>query len=404
MKNVAIINNGDKGSTGNIAKNLHHDLKEKGYNSYLCYGRGEIDKGGDKYRIDRDFELKYHAVMTRITGHQGFYSKRATSRLLSQFDKWNIDTVFVVCIHGYYINEERLYQFIADRDIRLVHIMIDEYAFTGKCAYRDGCERYLNGCGRCPHKKDYPSSIFLDGSISVFNTKKTAYSKLKNAVFVGPQFVVEQAQKSPLFQNIKTEILDEAIDMEVFCPRDINDLRNSLGISPNKKIIVSVVPYYGEGNDRKGGRYFIELARRFDQDDRFIFVHVGYHNKNEEKLPSNFIPVGFINDLNLLAKYFSLGDLFVFPSLLDTMPNACLDALSCGTPLLCFNSSGMPYIANDDVGTFVEPKDVNALAEVVKSTQKKTQQVIAKCRSYALTRYNCKDYNEKLIKIANNTY
>lgn len=404
MKNVAIINNGDRGSTGNIAKNLHRDLKNKGFNSYLCYGRGEYSNSDDAYKTDSDWELKCHAMMTRISGRQGFYSKRATSRLLAKFDEWKIDTVFIVCIHGYYINETKLYEYIANHNIRLVHIMIDEYAYTGKCAYCDGCERYRVGCGKCPHKKDYPSSILLDGSKAVFNAKRQSYSRLKNAIFVGPQFVVEQAHKSPLFMNLKTEILDEAVDMEVFCPREVGNLRKSLGIDPNKIIIVSVVPYDGGDNDRKGGRYFIELAKLLERDDRFVFVHVGYKCKNAEQLPSNFIPVGFINDLNLLAEYFSLGDMFVFPSLLDTMPNACLDALSCGTPLLCFKISGMPYVANDEVGTFVEARNVEALATVVKSTQKKTQQVIDNCRTYAMTRYNSKDYNEKLISIANKSF
>ena len=133
-----------------------------------------------------------------------------------------------------------------------------------------------------------------------------------------------------------------------------------------------MVPYDGEDNDRKGGRYYIDLARRFENDDRFVFVHVGYRNRKEENLPGNFIPIGFVNDMNLLADYFSIGDLFVFPSLLDTMPNACLDALACGTPILCFNISGMPYIANDEIGTFVEPRKVLMnLARVVNSVQKK---------------------------------
>ena len=47
MKNVAIINNGDRGSTGNISLNLHRELQDRGYKSYFCYGRG--DKG-ERYR------------------------------------------------------------------------------------------------------------------------------------------------------------------------------------------------------------------------------------------------------------------------------------------------------------------------------------------------------------------
>ena len=407
MKNVAIINNGDAGSTGNIAKNLQKSLTAEGYNCIFCYGRGEEGNNNDTYRIDTEFELKCHALLTRITGRQGFYSNRATERLLELFANREIDTIYIVCIHGYYINEKRLYEYIANKHIRLIHIMIDEYAFTGKCAYCNNCKRYLNGCGHCPHKKEYPATQLFDGSSEVFNMKKKAYAKLQNAIFVGPQFVVNQAIQSPLFKankNVQLSVLDEAIDVDIYSPRDTKSLQQQLGIDDGKIIITCVVPYYGGKNDRKGGRFFIELARRFESDSRFAFVHVGYRNNKPENLPSNYIPVGFIKDQNLLAEYFSLGDIFVFPSLLDTMPNACLDALACGTPLLCFDISGMPYIANNEVGSFVEAENVDRLCEIVNKTQPKTQELVCKCREYALSRYDSKKYNEKLIELGNNNY
>ena len=407
MKNIAIINNGDAGSTGNIAKNLQKLLSTQGYTCIFCYGRGESGNNFDTYRIDSEFELRFHAFLTRITGRQGFYSNRATSKLFKLFKSRRIDTIYVVCIHGYYVNEKRLYKFAVDNHIRLIHIMIDEYAFTGKCAYRNNCKRYLLGCGHCPHQKEYPASQLIDGSSAVFNMKKKAYSKLDNAIFVGPQFVVDQAKASPLFcenKNVKLGILDEAIDMDIYYPRDTKTLRESLCINTGKIIISCVVPYYGGQNERKGGRFFIELARRFESDSRFVFVHVGYRNNNPEDLPRNYIPIGFLKDQDLLAEYFSLGDLFVFPSMLDTMPNACLDALACGTPLLCFDISGMPYIANNEVGTFVEAENVDRLCEVVNKTLPKTDEMIKKCREYALSRYDSKKYNEKLIELGNNNY
>jgi glycosyltransferase involved in cell wall biosynthesis len=402
MKNVAIINNGDAGSTGNIAKNLQRSIREHGYNCVFCYGRGERGNCNNTYRIDTDLELRLHAFFTRITGLQGFYSNRATSRLIALLKQREVDTIYIVCIHGYYLNESRLYEFIAKYHIRLIHIMIDEYAFTGKCAYTNNCKRYLYGCGLCVHKKEYPSSHFIDGSAKVFSMKKNAYSMLSNATFVGPQFVVNQAKSSPLFsenKNIKLGVLDEAVDMDIYYPRDTSRLRKELNIRKDTIIICCVVPYYGGQNERKGGHFFIELARRFEKDSRFMFVHVGYCNNQSEELPINYIPISFLKDQDLLAEYFSLGDLFVFPSLLDTMPNACLDALACGTPLLCFDVSGMPYIANDEVGTFVEAGNIDELFAVVNKTHHKTDIVINKCREYALSRYDSKQYNEKLIKL-----
>ena len=405
MKNIAILNNGCAGSTGNIAKNLHAALKEQGYNSVFCYGRGEKGDGCDTYLIDRNYELRWHAFMTRITGLQGFYSNRATARLIKLFKSKHIDTIYIICIHGYYINERMLYDYVAENHIRLIHVMIDEYAYTGKCAYRDDCSRFLQGCGHCPHKKSYPSSYLFDGSSKVFKMKKEVYALINNAIFVGPEFVVSQARMSPLFNNnrIELKILDEAIDMSIYYPRDTSNLKQSLNIESDKIVVCCVVPYYGGGNDRKGGRYFVELARKFEGNPRYVFIHVGYLNKKKENLPTNYTPIGFVRDQNLLAEYFSIGDIFVFPSLLDTMPNACLDALACGTPLLCFDISGMPYVGNSDVATFVEPRNVKAMAEVIMKVEPKEQETIKQCRDYALQRYDSRKYNEKLINIANNS-
>lgn len=83
--------------------------------------------------------------MVRMTGRQGFYSSSSTTKLLRFFSKANIDTIYIVCIHGYYLNEYKLYKYVADNNIALVHIMIDEYAYGGKCAYNNGCNRYFGG-------------------------------------------------------------------------------------------------------------------------------------------------------------------------------------------------------------------------------------------------------------------
>lgn len=400
MKNVAIINNGAKGSTGRIAINLHNTLLSQGYSSKFCYGRGILSDNDTWYLIQSSFDLKAHAFRSRLTGCQGFYSKKPTRKLLNMFDIWDIDTIFIVSIHGYYICEELLYKYVSYKNISLVHTMIDEYAFTGKCAYTNGCKRYKIGCGNCPHKSEYPASYLLDGSKKVYNMKQKAYASLNHSLFVGPEFVVNQAKQSPLFKHIRTEILDEAIDTSIYFPRDCSNLKKKLGIDESKLIITCVAPYNGEASDRKGVRYFIELAKTFEYNERFVFVQVGFLDEDKSYLPSNYIPIGFLEDEDLLAYYFSLGDLFVFPSLQDTMPNACLDSLACGTPILCFNISGMPYLADTPIGQYVTPRNVNELHEVVSHTSKKDINTISKCRDYAMKRYDSTVYNNKLINFA----
>ena len=83
------------------------------------------------------------------------------------------------------------------------------------------------------------------------------------------------------------------------------------------------------------------------------------------------------------------------------MPNACLEALSCGSPLLCFDISGMPYIADETVMTLVEPKNVDQMVSAIVNTHKKTEQTIKISRDYAINRYDNQKYFSRLIEIMN---
>lgn len=396
IKSVAILNPVTTGSTGKIAVGLLKHLLAKNIDAIFCYGRGDRIAEEGFHLMEHKWEIYMHVILTRLFGGQGGYSKFATLRLIKLLRKRRVDTIYVVLLHGYYINEKMLFDYIAKDNIRLVYLMADEYPYLGKCAFADGCDRYKIGCGQCPHIKDYPASWFFDRSTHVWNRKMEAYGKISHLVFVAPKFVIDNAKNTPLMEGKNLTILDEAVNLDVFYPRDTTKLKKRLGIDNDKMVIVCVAPYpYA----RKGTQYFIELARMFEEKDKYIFVHVGCW-RTPVGHSSNYIPIGYVNNEEELAEYFSLGDVFVFPSLDDTMPNACLDALGCGTPLLCFDISGMPFIAEPPIGTFVEPHNVHAMAEVVMKLKPKDEKIIKRCRDYALVRYDAKKYNDRLIRIA----
>lgn len=401
VKRVAIINSVCTGSTGKISLCLYNYLKEEGIDSYVCYARGKGIDNVNCYKIGSSFNVFFHYLMSLILGGEGKYSWWATKKLVLFLKEKNIDTVFALLLHGYYLNQTIIFDYMAKHDIRFIYIMVDEYPLAGKCGCLNGCKRYEIGCGQCVQVKQYPKTLFFDRSRELYQWKGKNYAKLKRAVYVGPEFVINHAKNSPILRDKNLQILDEAVNLEVFYPRNCDKLKKELKIGENKIVIVCVTPYFGVNGayERKGGIYFKQLAEKFESDDKYVFVHVGYCAKNESK-SSNYITEGYIHDENRLAEYFSLGDLFVFPSTDDTMPNACLDALGCGTPLLCFNISGMPYIGDNTVLTLVEPRDVNALTKVVSTVTKKNETTINRCREYALKRYDSKLYSKRLVEIA----
>lgn len=386
-------------STGKIAKGLHRDFLQKGHNSYLCFGRG-VPTSEYEYLIDKPLEFKMHALKTRLFGYEGTYSKSATRRLLAHFDEWKIDTIVALNLHAYYINRPMLFDYIKNHNVRFVNLMVDESSYLGKCCVKNDCTKYLTGCHDCPQFKIYPKSWFFDRAAELFEIKKSYYGCLKNkpSVFVGPEFVVSNAKEAPLTKGNRFEILDESIDVEMYSPQDSSQLKKKLGIKEEQKVVFCVAALNAP---HKGGDYFLELAKRFEGNPEYEFVIVSRNLQGITKSSPNCTIVGYLERLEDMAVYYSMGDIFVCPSLCDTQPNACIEAMACGTPLLCFNISGMPYLADDRILQLVEPRNVDQMEEVIKRTGKKSSELAAYCRKYALERYDSREYSNKMLKIIN---
>lgn len=387
MKNIAIINVGNDGSTGKIAINLLGYFSQNKYNTTFYYGRGCKENSSNQVRFESLVEVLFHALAARITGLQGCFSFWATYRLLRLLKKKETDTVIMVNPQTYYLNERLLYSFIAKRNLRFIYIMPDSYAYLGKCCIHHECDKYITGKGKCPNKRCYPESWFFDTCSIILKNKEKCYAQMNRALFLGPEFVINNVKKSYLGRVMRTAILDEAIDLDLYKPRDTSLLRNKLGIADDKIIILCVAPQY------KNVDLFQQVADRMIGDGRYVFVHVG---SGEFVSHDNYIHVGFVEKDSDLAIYYSMADLFLFPSTSDTMSNACLEALACGTPLLVFNISGMPYLLDDTVGTLVKPRNVEELVAVVLKTTKKTPSLIQICRDYAIKRYDMKQYAKKV--------
>ena len=391
MKNIAIINVMNIKSTGKIALNLLNQLTEKGYNVSFFYGRGEKSDDPRQIRFESHFEVLVHAFLSRLTGLQGFFSCLATRRLIKEMTKRNTDTVILLNPHAYYLNEHIFYSYLSKSNLRVVYIIPDEYAYMGNCSGGALCERWKTGKGDCPNIHKYPDSWLFNTCPIVMRGKENNYKKLKRARFVGPEFVINNLKLSYLGQFMATAVLDEAIDINLYQPRNASKLRKELGITEDKVVILCIAPSY------KNIEYFKLVADHFKGSDKYVFVHVG---KDDTLSNGNYIHVNFVKENTVLAVYYSMADLFLFPSLEDTMSNACLEALACGTPLLTFNISGMPYLMDETVGTMVPPKNVDDLVNVVKRTGKKTQDVINRCREYAVNRFDMNEYANKVINIA----
>lgn len=74
--------------------------------------------------------------------------------------------------------------------------------------------------------------------------------------------------------------------------------------------------------------------------------------------------LGFVEDKDLLALYRGAA-LFAFPSIYEGFGLPVLEAMACGTPVVCSNTSSLPEIAGD-AALLVNPLDVGSLSSAMK--------------------------------------
>lgn len=397
MRILMINSIAERMSTGQIMLELYSFLKNCGHEVRFCFGRGKIIDHADFQRIDSKLEFYSHAAISRLTGLQGYYSNLATTRLIKTIKEFNPEIVILGNIHGYYVNEFRLLDYLKKRRIMTVYYMFDEYAFLGKCAFFDDCDKFKTECSSCPKKKGYPKSLVFDTSTKIFRDKLKAYSGFDTLRFVSVPYTVSRSTESAIFRKTNAVVYSYGWGIDThaaFVPVDNEPLRKKLGIPVESVVVLAVAPY---SNPRKGIKQYYYKTAEYLNGLPITFLHVGFDGTEAEK-PTNVITIPFVREQKELASYFSLADLFVITSVSEGFPTVCLDALSCGTPVCGFDISGTPYVAPAPYGRYVRPFDVEEMSEVIKRTGKKTKETIEACRQYAEDNLDSETIFGKMLK------
>lgn len=85
-----------------------------------------------------------------------------------------------------------------------------------------------------------------------------------------------------------------------------------------------------------------------------------------------------IKNQEMLAKYYSLGDVFVICSKKENFPTTCLEAQCCGTPIAGFDTGGTKETSITNEDSFVKYGDIEGLKEKVETILHKDYSDLAK--------------------------
>lgn len=269
--------------------------------------------------------------------------------------------------------------------------MHDCWAFTGHCAYFDyaNCYKWETHCQKCPEKKSYPKSAFLDNSYDNFEKKKELFTGLKNMTLVTPSCWLANLVKRSFLKEYPVKVINNGIDLDVFKPTP-GDFRKKYNLE-NMFIILGVASPWTR---RKGFEYFIELSKMLS--DKEAIVLVGLSKKQIKNLPKNIIGITRTNSTKELAEIYTASDVFFNPTLEEVMGLTNLEAQACGTPVITFNTGGSIETIDSSTGYIVEKGGLQKVTEIIKKLEKEGKQKYSK---YCIARANnYYDKNKKFQK------
>lgn len=361
MRVVQINSVCGSGSTGRIVVDLSRTLTEHGIENHVYYGVGSSNYPLG-VRIGNSLNVTMHQLHTRLLGWHGYASRRATMQLIRALNRMSPDVVHLHNVHGFYLNIEMLFRYLAEAGKRVVWTLHDCWSFTGHCAHFDfvGCDRWKTGCYACPQKRSYPVSWLFDRAGLQWARKKRLFASMDKdkMLIVTPSRWLSDLVSQSILGKYEVRVISNGIDLEVFRPVR-STFRRENGLQDNR-IILGVSSSWGK---RKGLADFIQLEKRLDK--RYQIVLVGLTERQRAKLPKSIIGIGRTRDVQQLVQLYSSADVFVNPTLEDNFPTVNLEALSCGIPVVTYDTGGSPESIHGSCGRIVPKGDVNGLADAV---------------------------------------
>lgn len=377
-------------STGRTTTELHTALLEKGIDSYVAYATTNRPDDENLYVIGSEYDRKRHALFSRASGKQAYFSKSATKKLIKYIDSIKPDIVHIRNLHGNYINLPMLLKYLANSDIATVATLHDFFFLTGKCVHFtvSGCDRWQTCCHDCPNLQNGNPVWLFDRTKLMFNDKLRLFGAIPRLAFVGvSKWVADQAKKSPIAQgaSITTSIYNW-IDFSIFRPTDIGELKKEKGLDSNF-VILGVSAIWAP---RKGLDKFLELSKRLAPDEKILLIG---DMPDGVELPDNIVSVNKTDSVEELVKYYNCADVFITFSLEETFGKVSAEALSCGTPVICYNSTANPELVGDRCGYVVDKNDFDGIVDSIRKVKQNGKSYyFGNCIKYAEENFD-KDKN-----------
>ena len=173
----------------------------------------------------------------------------------------------------------------------------------------------------------------------------------------------------------RTVHIPNGVDTSRFSPLPLPErvaLRHRLGIADDERILL----FTGRLVRGKGLDTIVEalpeLVKKMPHIRLWLAGSGALQSDNvTEELQQAIVQLGltdkvqFLGAVSQVEQYLQAADLFIFPSRKEGMPNALLEAMACGLPVIASDIDGVRDVAEDEIIRFFPVGDSNTLAKVI---------------------------------------
>ena len=166
------------------------------------------------------------------------------------------------------------------------------------------------------------------------------------------------------FPRDKLTVIPNGVDAPRFARRD-PALKKTLGLDPDVPLVTAI----GRLHEQKGMSYLLRAASSIRHSDSKCHVLIVGHGPLDDELRAlarqlriddRVTFLGFCDDV---PRVLAATDVFVLASLWEGMPNAVLEAMAAGLPVVATRVEGTVDLIEDGrTGVLIMPKDVPGLA------------------------------------------
>jgi len=263
----------------------------------------------------------------------------------------------------------------------------DMWSFTGRCAYSYDCRKFVTGCdATCPTPKESPA-LEPKRIAGAWEQRRRLLDAYPNLVAIAPSRWLAREAEVGSWANHRIEIIPNGLPLDVYRPIDRGLSRRALGIETESPVLLTVATDVLDR--RKGGSFLIETLRRVSHRP-LMLVTLGNGMLQIQADGICVKSLGYVDHERTKALAYSAADILVHPAPVDNLPNVVVEAIACGTPVVCFPVGGVPEMVRPGKSGWVA-EDVSpaALARAIDLAlvELSTRDWRSSCRAIAEAEY-----------------